>query len=305
VVETVREGSAAARAGLLAGDRVEAVDGEPLPRRVALPYRGSIGTLGVVRDGKPVTLQVGAQDRQAVADFVSGIAFRAPTRPFVDPTSVAFAGGESPAAEAGLRPGDLVEAVNGEPVETFSELAARVRGSDGPVRLKVRSGESAPREVTVEPRAVAAAPGARWEEVPYRTTIGGDGLGSALALGAQRTAREFRNVFRMIRSFATGDISVERGIGGPGTIVAFSAQSYRIGFVYFLVFLAVISVSLAVLNILPVPVLDGGQLLFLVIEKLRGRPLKEATIAKAQLVGLFLLLALMAFALRNDFRLLL
>ena len=304
VVEAVLPGSPAAAAGLLAGDRIVAADGEPLARRADLAFRRSIDRLEVRRDGETKTLAASAGDPAAVAAFLRGVAFQSSKEPRAD-IDLSFPGG-SPAAQAGLKPGDVILEIDGAAVSSVKEIAPRVRAAEGrALRLKVRTGDEPPRELSVTPRSVlsAIASPETFDFSAARTVVGGEGVGAAFALGWQRTTREFKNLFRMIRSFFTGDIRADKAVGGPGTLIYYSERSVSQG-TLFLVFLAIISVNLAVLNILPIPILDGGQLLFLVVEKLRGRPLREATIAKAQLVGLFLLLALMAFALSNDFKLL-
>ena len=97
----------------------------------------------------------------------------------------------------------------------------------------------------------------------------------------------------------TGDISW-RNISGPVTIADYAGQSARLGLAPYLNFLALISISLGVLNLLPIPLLDGGNLMYYVVEMIRGRPVSERALEIGQQVGLFLLLTLMAFAFYND-----
>jgi regulator of sigma E protease len=298
-VAQVRPGSAAARAGLREGDRVVAVDGEPVARASDVAWRERLTRLEVRRGDETRTIEAGATGRDAVAAFLSDLAFRPADGTRVDPLQ-GFLGGRGPAAQAGVLVGDEVLSVDGKAVATLGDVLAALSGKSEVV-LSVRTGDAAPRDVRVVARPsdlVLPAP-----EVVL-TTVGGAGVLDSAALALHRTGREFRNIFRMIRSFFTGEIRVDKGLGGPGTLVAMSSQAFDEGFSLFLLLVALISVNLAVLNILPIPVLDGGQLLFLIVEKVRGRPLREATIAKAQFVGLVLLLGLMAFAIRNDFRLL-
>ena len=128
------------------------------------------------------------------------------------------------------------------------------------------------------------------------------GLGEAVGIGVTKTVAEVKNMFRLIGGFFGSRISFSKNVGGPLTIANLSSRTASEGWGRFLAFLAFISVNLAVLNILPIPVLDGGQLMFLIIEKVRGgRPLSDAAIARFQLVGFGLLMLLMVFALKNDF----
>ena len=132
---------------------------------------------------------------------------------------------------------------------------------------------------------------------PFRA----QGVADAFGMAVARTGREIKNIFRLIGAFFTGGISFSKNVAGPATIVAVSSDRAESNFLQFLLFLAYISVTLAVLNILPIPVLDGGHLMFILIEKIKGKPLKEETIGRLQFVGLMLLLVLMFFAFRNDF----
>jgi regulator of sigma E protease len=103
----------------------------------------------------------------------------------------------------------------------------------------------------------------------------------------------------MLGRMVTGSVSADN-LGGPVAIAQFAGQSAAAGLVPFLWFLAMISISLGVLNLLPIPVLDGGHLLFQAIEGVRGRPLSEDTLIRWQQVGIVLLVGIMLFALLND-----
>jgi regulator of sigma E protease len=104
---------------------------------------------------------------------------------------------------------------------------------------------------------------------------------------------------KMLLKTLTGGISWHN-ISGPFTIADYAGQSARLGLPYYLNFLALISISLGILNLLPVPLLDGGNLMYYVLEIVRGRPVSERALEIGQQVGLFLLLTLMAFAFYND-----
>ena len=101
---------------------------------------------------------------------------------------------------------------------------------------------------------------------------------TASALGAGRLWREVVNTFRTIGAFFTGNISFDKNVAGPITLVTVSSEHSERSFLDLLWFLAYVSVMLAVLNILPIPVLDGGHIVYLVAEKIRGRPLSDAVI---------------------------
>ena len=121
-----------------------------------------------------------------------------------------------------------------------------------------------------------------------------------MAWGWDRMVRETTNVFRTIGALVTGQLSFSKNIAGPVTLIDASRQFAEDSALRLIWFLAYVSVMLAVLNILPIPVLDGGHLMFIIIEKIRGKPLKDETIYNMQKIGFFLLLVLMFFAFKND-----
>ncbi len=211
------------------------------------------------------------------------------------------------AARAGLARGDTVLAVDGKPVATWEELSRTVRASGGAtLQLRVQRASGAVEEVAVTP-----------EERPERSTLGEEmgkayligieryvevapvSFASAIGLGAYQTYFWVKMTLLSIVKIFEGAISA-RDLGGPILIVQAAGQQAELGLEYLIRFLGLISVNLGVLNLLPVPVLDGGHLAFLGLEALRGRPLAIRQREMAQQVGLFLLLALMVFVFYND-----
>jgi regulator of sigma E protease len=213
----------------------------------------------------------------------------------------------APAAMAGLRAGDTVLAIDGKPVSTWEELAETVRGSGGrPVTLKVRREDSTHTKVVVTPeeRPERSAFG---EEIGKAYLIGIErsfetapvSVLSAIGLGAYQTYFWTKMTLLSIVKIFQGVVSA-RDLGGPILIVQAAGKQAELGIEYLLRFLGLISVNLGVLNLLPIPVLDGGHLLFFSFEAVRGRPLAMRHREMAQQVGLFLLLALMVFVFYND-----
>ena len=168
-----------------------------------------------------------------------------------------------------------------------------MRGTDGEERT-----------LTMTPVALEPLKGPKLSLAEYWEPYESDGIFDAAGVAFARTGREIQNVFRLIGAFFSGRLSFSKNVGGPATIVMASSSAAQRNWLHFLTFLAYISVTLAVLNILPIPVLDGGHLMFILIERVKGSPLKESTMGKLQFVGLMLLLVLMAFAFTNDFKLL-
>ncbi|MFO0933922.1 MAG: RIP metalloprotease RseP [Planctomycetota bacterium] len=310
VVSAVR-GTARA-AGLAVGDVLVAADDAPLRGRADLWARDRVATLTVRRAGAAVALPLALADGQAVASFVDDFATGAPTGGSpakdaavrVNPAGFELPGGESPAAKAGVLPGDEVLAIAGKKITSWDELLAAGRTLDGsPVDVEVRTGDAAPRTVRVTPRRmVERAPGAaaNVERSEALAVVPVDGAADAIGLGLKRTVSEVRNVFRTIARFFTGDISFSKNVSGPVTIATISSSAASKGLSAFLVFLAFISVNLAVLNVLPIPVLDGGTMMFLIVEAIRGKRLSDEAIGRMQLAGFALLMLLMVFALKND-----
>jgi regulator of sigma E protease len=218
----------------------------------------------------------------------------------------------SPAQEAGLRAGDRVVSVNGTPVASWEEMAAAINGSAGrPVDLVVaREGEEE-RTITLHPREEAARD-IFGEPIPggeRRYVIGirpapeyqAVSLLQSVRVGAleawRMTALTVEALFRLVQ----GRISAST-IGGPLLIGEQTIRHAEQGAVALLRFMALLSINLGVLNLLPVPVLDGGHLLFFLIEMVTRRPVSMRTREIAQHVGLMMLLLLMGFAIFNDIR---
>jgi RIP metalloprotease RseP len=135
-----------------------------------------------------------------------------------------------------------------------------------------------------------------------RFTLRIDSLGASLGAGLRRARDETQNIFRTVRSFFApkGEAISAKNLGGFIMIFRGAHHSLDAGPGTFLIFLGIISINLAVLNLLPIPVLDGGLLLLLTIEKLRGGPLSEKTTAVFQYAGLALILPLVLFVTYND-----
>lgn len=207
-----------------------------------------------------------------------------------------------PAAEAGLRPGDRIVSIGGQPVSTWPQVVERVRTSPGrPLALVVeRSGQR--RAVTLTPRAekeqgaqVGKIGAAGLPQIDFRPL----GFGAALRVGAQQTVDMVGTLLATLRDLFTGALS-PRNLGGLLAIGEASGDSAEQGPATYLLFLAFLSVNLAVLNLLPIPILDGGHLMFLAIEAVRGRPLSVESRIRLSHVGLIIVVGLMLWANGND-----
>ena len=229
-------------------------------------------------------------------------------RPLV-PASIGVVNPGQPAAKVGLRGGDVIVRAGGDTIRSWDEMVRKIRGSaDQSLQLDVLRQDSLIR-VTVVPEAqketdstgktvtygvIGAGPDPRRPTV--RVPVG---LGAAIVDGADQTIFQLGLIVVSVKRLVTGQAS-PREVGGPILIFQMSGQMIRLGFEWFLEFMALLSVSLAVLNMLPIPVLDGGHLMFLVVEAVRRRPLSPQLRLRLTQVGMLVVLAIIALALSND-----
>ena len=213
----------------------------------------------------------------------------------------------SPAQRAGLLSGDFIKAIDGKSVESWSDLSETIMNSGGKsLRLTVRrGGETLTLSVTPADDVMKNVFG----EDQHRYIIGVKSTGETITrpLGPVAAFQESLSRTYMICELTVmGIVKVFQGsispktIGGPIMIAQMAGEQVQQGFVNFLAFIALISVNLGILNLFPVPVLDGGHLLFFFIEAVIRRPVSLKTREIAQQVGVFLLLMLMVFVFYND-----
>lgn len=213
------------------------------------------------------------------------------------------------AEAAGLRPGDMVRAVDGRPLEDAQQLRASIRsaadaqGSVTPQRWTVeRDGRTV--ELMVTPRAerqgdvwmgrVGAYIGSQPAMVEVSAGVW-DGLWQGLERTWEVSALSLRMMFKML----VGEASL-KNLSGPLTIADYAGKSASLGITSYLLFLALISVSLGVLNLLPLPVLDGGHLMYYLWEAVTGRPVSDIWMERLQRGGVAVLFGLMSLAMFND-----
>jgi len=213
-----------------------------------------------------------------------------------------------PAARAGLKSGDVIVRAGGDTVRSWNGMLRKIWSSPGR-RLKVtaRRGDSLV-TVTVVPDSqtetdsgsprpkIYGLIGALQDQPTVRERVG---LGTALRMGAAQTIGQVGAVVTSVKRLVTRQASV-REVGGPILIAQMSGQVARLGLDWFLNFLAFFSVSLAVLNLLPIPVLDGGQAVFLIAEAVLRRPLSIQLRLRLTQAGFLVILGIMVLALVND-----
>jgi regulator of sigma E protease len=295
---------AAQLATLRPGDRITRIDGRPMTgwrdiQRALLLTRDARITMDVAGRTTPILLDVARSDEQARAALVNAL------EPWHEPVIGEVAPGQ-PASLAGVMAGDRIDSAGGEATPSWEQLVRVIERSPGrslPLVVR-RAGRDT--GLVVTPRATEvrdAAGGTRvvgrvgfWLYVPVRHF----GLLGAVGQGFARAGDAAGLVFFTLRGLVTGQVSA-REIGGPILVGQLSGEVARLGLEPFLSFLALFSINLAILNLLPIPVLDGGHLVFLLVEGLRGRPLSLAQRQRLTQIGFFVLVGIMALALANDF----
>ena len=213
-----------------------------------------------------------------------------------------------PGYRAGLKPGDLIVRANGDTIPTWSDAVTAIQHSPGrPLALEVLRGDSLLR-VTVVPDVIrdSVAQGTR-PAVYGQIGVSPNppvqheriGVGAALVEGASYTWDGLTAVLNGLKQLVLGRASLRQSLAGPIEIASVSGQVWRLGLDWFLDMLALFSINLAVLNLLPIPVLDGGQMVFLVAEGIRRRPLSLELRLRLTQVGFVFLLGLMSLAIIN------
>ena len=317
VIGAVESGSLAASAGLAAGQEVVSIDGEPT-------HGWSAVNLQLVRRlGESGTLKVGVLDQGATVerqheitlshwlkgvdepDPIQSLGLR-PWRPAIAPV-LAEIDPKGPAAAAGLKTGDRLLSLDGVALNDWQQVVNSVRSRpEAKVQLRLeRDGAQLEVPVTLARRGEgqgsgylgAGVKGAEWpadmvREVSY-------GPMDAVAQSLSRTWSMSVLTLESLKKMLFGELSV-KNLSGPITIAKVAGASAQSGVGDFLNFLAYLSISLGVLNLLPIPVLDGGHLLFYLIEWARGRPLSDRVQGWGIQIGISLVIGVMLLALIND-----
>lgn len=343
-ISAIQNGSPAREAGFQIGDRIVKVDGEADidPMRLAslcFDRAGEPLTFEVERDDKagetPLTITLTATPDPAPPAFngrsvmatedleIPALGLSFPIKPVI-----AAVRPNSPAEEAGLKPGDAIESI------TIPKTKGRPRGMtppgedvwlwpsdktlalDGkaagwpfafslvqslplqPVSLAIK-GQSEPVKITPAVDPEWFNPDRGLEYLPASRTMPPLPPLAALGKGWDETVENVKMMYATIRSLFSGRVS-PTNLGGPILIAQVAYSAADTGFAEFLYFLGFISINLAVLNFLPIPPLDGGQMVFLIAEKVRGRPLPDSALIAGTYLGLLMVLFLMVFATYQD-----
>lgn len=324
VVGEVTPDSIAARAGLRFEDEIVQVGGRPTPTLEAatlaivedLTDDGTIDmhVRGVDGSERDVSLVAGARSRSLTQPdaLLPGLGFdtwQPRVKPIIDRITKGSAG-----ERAGLKVGDEIVAIDGEPLTYFQQLVNHVRPNpgrtvtlqvrrDGGVRdIRVTIGEDTQGGtkvglIGIGPRSDQRIQTGRTED-EVRTL---QKYGVVPAIGQAATQTWDKSVFtlRIIGRIITGDVSLQ-AISGPIGIAETTGLAARLGWRPFLNLLALISISLGVLNLLPIPILDGGQVVYQLAELVKGRPVSERAQLLGQQIGIAMLILMMTLAFYND-----
>ena len=307
VVPSLIPAGAEAMRSLKVGDTIVSVAGAPvttwneITERIR-DTRASVIPIGLA-GGREVEVRIHSDALKERAEASTAL------QPFSPPVVSQVVAGQ-PAARAGVQVGDTVLAIDGQPITQWREVPPLIEGRvEAPVTLSIARGPlHLDLSMTTRSESVTDSSGGR--HVVGRVGIGGGlpkvrtrplDVGGALVEGLSRTADASTQVWRSFRGLVSGRVA-GRELGGPILIGQVAGQTVRQGPQAFFTFMAFISINLAVLNLLPVPVLDGGQLMFLLGEAVLRRPLPLKLRERLTMVGLALIVCLMVFAFWNDIR---
>ena len=318
VVGEITPNSIAAQAQIQPGTELKAVDGIETPDwdAVRLQLVSKIGdehtTLSVAQFGsnqrqdKTLDLRNWAFE-PAKEDPVSSLGMR-PRGPQIEPV-LSEVQVNSAASKAGLQAGDRIVKVNGQSLTQWMTFVTLVRDNpDTPLALDIeRQGSSLSLTLTPDSKQVNGKAEGFAGVVPkviplpdeYKT-VRQYGPFSAILEASDKTWQLMKLTVSMLGKLITGDVKLNN-LSGPISIAQGAGMSAEFGIIYYLMFLALISVNLGIINLFPLPVLDGGHLLFLAIEKLKGGPVSERVQDFSYRIGSILLVLLMGLALFNDF----
>lgn len=319
ILGEIAEGTPAAHASMKSGELIRKVAGRPVAtwqdvRWILLEQslKAPVVEVEAINGSDEIHLHQLAMGNLGKDDFEHDLLDKLGLKPYQPsmPARVGEVIAGSPAEQAGLKPGDEILHVNGITVGQWEDFVSIVRKSPGQ-RLSLRIQRSGA-EVTllVTPEAttengqrigrIGAAYKMDQSELDMLLVEIQYGPVTALSKAAAKTWDTSIFSLKMLGNMLTGAASW-KGISGPVTIASYAGQSAHVGWMSFLSFLALVSISLGVLNLLPIPVLDGGHLLYYTIEIFKGSPVSERVMETGQRIGLALLGLLMACALYNDF----
>ena len=312
----VAPGSLVEEAGLISGDRIIEVDQDRIDIfndiNLTLSKRiGDTGTINIkfLREGIERNTVV------SISEWLEDDEQKSPSAalgmvPFMPPL-VGQLQEDGPAYKYGLKQGDLIQAVNNEKIVTWQDLSKNLNAlPDQLIELMVlREGEQI--NLVLESSSYIDDEGQKKGRIgilasrdlnqwPSQFTVEKkENIFSAFFVGIQDTYKYTLLIITSIGKMISGSISADN-LGGPIQISVFAGSAAKAGYITFLSMIALLSINLGLLNLLPIPILDGGQLLMIAIEKLKGSPVSDIALEYSMRVGIILVVSLMIFAFAND-----
>ncbi|WP_438970490.1 RIP metalloprotease RseP [Methylophaga sp.] len=314
IIGEITPASYASESGLIAGDEILEVDEHSTPTwnkafkmLLVKAEQGGKAELRVDSGGTEIshTLEIPRIQLEQSGQLLSSLGIT-PIRPDIAPVIGKIVAGE-PADKAGLKSGDKLISAEGVEIRTWAGWVEKIQANAGQeFAIKIeRDGKQ--KSLSLEPTASADGTGRIGAGVDTHYSDLPQSMRSELHYGPLVAVKEavsqtwlfaattLKSLFGML----TGEVST-KNLGGPITIAQIAGSSAEQGLITFISFLAMISITLGVLNLLPIPMLDGGHLAMFLVEAVRGRPISEQAQIKGQRIGLFLLLLLMFTAFFND-----
>ena len=281
--------------GLKPGDKITAVNGKKIVRfEELISSKVLLGNsqLTVDRNNQSINLHVPGNIYNEVADYGIGEFIQLRTKFMVDSV---IAG--SNAQKAGLQKGDSIKAINQQPIVFFDQFQNLIKANKNkPIQLEVkRNNELVKLNAQVNEQGTLGFAAKGDEPVIEKAKFS---FLSSLPVGASKAWSSFSDNAKGIGSVATGQIKANRAFAGPIKMAKMFGSEFNAAKFWSLV--GLLSMALALMNMLPIPALDGGHAMFLIIEMIKGKPLSDKFMEKAQIVGFCILIALMVFVYGND-----
>jgi regulator of sigma E protease len=319
VVGPVEPATAAAQAGFTEGETIVSIENESVASwqdarwtllRHAIDQSAEVTIQTVNKNGEINwrKLDLSHVDPDKLNENFPGIIGLTGYQPAIKPVIGQVIAG-SVGDKAGLLAGDEIIAIDDSEIHTWMDFVKAIRSSPGrALELEIlRSGQMVALTVTPEAATENGKPIGKIGVAPVINQAEFDELlvtvryppGEALQKALGKTWETTVLTLQMLSKMITGDVSL-KNVSGPISIADYAGQSAQMGLVSYLAFLALISVSIGVLNLLPIPILDGGHLMYYLIEIVRGNPLPDKVIIIGQRIGMAMLLTLMIFAIYND-----
>ncbi|MGQ3684801.1 MAG: RIP metalloprotease RseP [Candidatus Loosdrechtia sp.] len=297
-LDGVKENSIASKAGLVRGDEIIKVNSHPVMgftdiRNLVVNSENESIVFTVKRNDKENVIPVLLRDMASREEFLNSIT------PFyglkIDSVVEGF-----PAEKIGLQPGDKILSLDEDEVKDWNALLQKVMAGGGKPMVIEWVRDNKRYVSTIEPQKdeinAIGNIGIKFKE---KTVVRQYGLLSACVVGTQKAIINVQRIYLTLKGFFSQRLS-PKNVGGIILIAQASYESAKVGIGKLVYFLGILSLQLAFLNILPIPVLDGGHLMFLAIERIKGSPVSQRTLAIAQYMGFGFIIALVIYATRND-----